>query len=54
MKKIVYGVSSFKKLILANGLYIDKTRFIEKMEEDLVFYPIFLRPRRFGKSLFIS
>ncbi len=53
MKKIPYGISNFKKLILDDSLYIDKTHFIEKLENQ-VDYAIFLRPRRFGKSLFVS
>jgi hypothetical protein len=52
-KKIPYGISNFKNLILKDYLYIDKTHFIEILEEQ-VDYAIFLRPRRFGKSLFIS
>jgi len=35
-------------------LYIDKTHFIEKLENLNEKYLIFLRPRRFGKSLFLS
>jgi hypothetical protein len=35
-------------------LYIDKTPFIEKLENINESYLIFLRPRRFGKSLFLS
>lgn len=54
MKQIAYGVSNFKKLIKSDALYIDKTKFIEKLELNTIEYPIFLRPRRFGKSLFIS
>jgi len=53
MKKISYGESNFKSNILDNSIYIDKTRFIEVLENNHKF-PIFLRPRRFGKSLFIS
>ncbi len=37
-----------------NYLYIDKTRYIEKLEDLNEKYLIFLRPRRFGKSLFLS
>ncbi len=37
-----------------NYLYIDKTPFIEKLENLNEKYLIFLRPRRFGKSLFLS
>jgi hypothetical protein len=52
-KKIPYGESNFKNIILDNSLYIDKTRFIEILENNHK-YTIFLRPRRFGKSIFIS
>ncbi len=52
-KKIPYGESNFKNIILDNSVYIDKTHFIEELENNHKF-PIFLRPRRFGKSLFIS
>ena len=37
-----------------NYLYIDKTLFIEKLENLNEKYLIFLRLRRFGKSLFLS
>ena len=37
-----------------NYLYIDKTRYIERLEALGENYLIFLRPRRFGKSLFLS
>ncbi len=53
MKKIPYGESNLKTIILDNSLYIDKTKFIEVLENNHKF-PIFLRPRRFGKSLFVS
>jgi len=54
MKKIPYGVSNFKTIIEDDALYIDKTKYIELLEESYTKYPIFLRPRRFGKSLFLS
>ncbi len=54
MIKIPYGESDFKKLILENYFYQDRTDFIEKLEKWNSKYLIFLRPRRFGKSLFIS
>ncbi|MDX2250082.1 MAG: AAA family ATPase [Bacteroidia bacterium] len=34
--------------------YQDRTFFIEQLEKWNSKYPVFLRPRRFGKSLFIS
>jgi len=55
MKKIIYGESNFKKVkINKNYLYIDKTDYIEKLEKSNENFLIFLRPRRFGKSLFLS
>ncbi len=51
--KIPYGLSNFKDLILEGYLYIDKTGYIETLEEQGKFN-ILLRPRRFGKSLFLS
>lgn len=53
MKKIPYGISSFKKLITEDYLYIDKTDFIKTIEDDSP-YLVMLRPRRFGKSLLLS
>lgn len=41
-------------MIECNGYYVDKTHFIEKLESIGADYLLFLRPRRFGKSLFIS
>ncbi len=55
MKKIIYGESNFKKIKINNDyLYIDKTNYIEKLENINESFMIFLRPRRFGKSLFLS
>jgi len=55
MKKIIYGESNFKKVkINSDYLYIDKTNYIEKLENINESFLIFLRPRRFGKSLFLS
>jgi hypothetical protein len=55
MKKIIYGESNFKKVKINNDyLYIDKTNYIEKLENINESFLIFLRPRRFGKSLFLS
>jgi hypothetical protein len=55
MKKIIYGNSNFRKIKINNDyLYIDKTDYIEKLEALSEDFIIFLRPRRFGKSLFLS
>jgi hypothetical protein len=54
MINIPYGESDFHKVITGEHFYQDRTMFIEKMEKWSSDFPIFLRPRRFGKSLFVS
>jgi len=55
MKKIIYGESNFRKIKITNEyFYIDKTQHIETLEAINESFLIFLRPRRFGKSLFLS
>ena len=54
MIKILYGESDFSKLIEQKFFYQDRTQFIEILENWQSNYPVFLRPRRFGKSLFIT
>jgi hypothetical protein len=53
MLKIPYGQSDFTKLIRDGYFYQDRTAFIRELETapSFIFY---LRPRRFGKSLFVS
>jgi Protein of unknown function (DUF1703)./Predicted AAA-ATPase. len=53
MKRIPYGISSFEVLRKKNYLYVDKTSYIELLDRYAP-YQFFIRPRRFGKSLFIS
>ncbi|MCL2100378.1 MAG: ATP-binding protein [Fibromonadales bacterium] len=53
-KKLPYGQSNFANLIKSGYAYIDKTRYIELLENENNTYQFFIRPRRFGKSLFIS
>ena len=53
-RKIPYGVSDYQKIKTENYVYVDKTKYIEILENLNTSYPIFLRPRRFGKSLFVS
>jgi len=54
MSKIPYGISNFKLIRDKSEkyLYIDKTHFLQELEKQR--YLIHLRPRRFGKSLFLS
>jgi hypothetical protein len=51
---IGYSQADFKTLITENKLYIDRTAFIEAMENHSNPNLIFVRPRRFGKSLWLS
>ena len=53
MIKITYGQSDFNTLIGKGFFYQDRTMFIETLENWPSVYPVFLRPRRFGKSLFV-
>ena len=52
-KKIPYGMSDFQTISTKNYYYVDKTRFIEKVEQCPP-YLFLIRPRRFGKSLWLS
>ena len=53
LRKLPIGIQSFEKLRRDKYLYIDKTLFIWKLVQSS--NPYFLsRPRRFGKSLFLS
>ena len=53
-KKIPYGQSNFADLIESGYAYVDKTRYIELLENENNRYQFLIRPRRFGKSLFLS
>lgn len=53
IKQVPYGVSDFVTVRERNLYYVDKTMYLSLLEQqpDSLFY---IRPRRFGKSLFIS
>ncbi len=51
--KIPYAIQDFLKIRAQNYFYVDKTKYIETIEND-VDYLMLLRPRRFGKSLLLS
>lgn len=53
LKRIPYGISNFKALMDDNMYYVDKTMYIENLERKDK-YQVFIRPRRFGKSLFLT
>ncbi len=48
------GQQDFKTLREGNALYVDKTAFVEKIAKSNSKYYFLARPRRFGKSLFLS
>ena len=54
MKKISTSISTFKNLIEAGYLYVDKTKYIYDMVKEPFGQFFFSRPRRFGKSLTVS
>ena len=53
VKQIPYGVADFESVINQNLYYVDKTMYLAELEKQPRTL-IFIRPRRFGKSLFIS
>ena len=54
MRPIAIGVSDFRNIIAGNGFYVDKTKFIEKLVNDMTAVHLITRPRRFGKTLNLS
>ena len=53
MKKIPYGVIDYKSLVEEDYIYVDKTMYLSKLEDERKTL-IYLKPGRFGKSLFTS
>lgn len=51
-KRILYSVANYAEIVRDQGYFVDKTQYIAKLET--IRNPVFLRPRRFGKSLFCS
>lgn len=52
-KRIPYGIADYGRLRRENGYYVDKTHYIPLIEA-APFYLFCIRPRRFGKSLWLS
>jgi hypothetical protein len=52
--KFPYGVSDFSIIANDGYAYVDRTRFLEHLDDLNTRYHSFLRPRRFGKSLALS
>ena len=51
-KRIIYGESNYAAIVRKQGYFVDKTEYIAKLET--IENPVFLRPRRIGKSMFCS
>lgn len=52
-KRIPYGMQNFEDVITEDCYYVDKTPFIEDIEDSNKYF-FYIRPRRFGKSLTLS
>ncbi len=54
MRKLPNGISNYEDIVAEKRIYVDKTMYIEKMEDLADKTIMFLRPRKFGKTLFTS
>ncbi len=54
MKKLPNGISNYEELVEDGYYYVDKTMYIKQLEDLTDKRIIFLRPRKFGKTLFTS
>ena len=54
IRKYPVGIQTFAKIREGNYVYVDKTKYIVQMLENGSQYVFLSRPRRFGKSLFVS
>jgi hypothetical protein len=52
--RLSLGTADFNKSISENMIYVDKTPFIKQLIDHKKTYYFLSRPRRFGKTLFIS
>lgn len=53
LKRIPYGESDYEAIRTENSYYVDKTGYLSEIEKAGK-YLFFIRPRRFGKTLFLS
>ena len=54
MRKLPKGISNYEDIVNEDRVYVDKTMYIEKLENLEDKSIMFLRPRKFGKTLFTS
>jgi len=52
-RRIPYAITNYRNIRRDNMYYVDKTRYIERIE-DANSYFFFIRPRRFGKTLLLE
>ena len=52
--KLPIGYENFEELRTNNFYYVDKTKFIEQLIDNISKVNLFTRPRRFGKTLNMS
>ena len=53
VKRLPYGINDFEAVMEQNQYYVDKTMYLPLLENQPSNI-IFIRPRRFGKSIFLS
>ncbi len=53
IKRIPYAVADYRRIRQDNAYYVDKTHYIPLIEA-APYYLFCIRPRRFGKSLWLS
>lgn len=53
VKRIPYGISDFNRIRRDNFYFVDKSMYLPQIEE-MPSYLFLIRPRRFGKSVFLS
>ncbi|MDE6443671.1 MAG: ATP-binding protein [Muribaculaceae bacterium] len=54
MEGYAIGEQDFRNLRMDGAIYVDKTKYLEKIVKSKGKYYFLARPRRFGKSLFLS
>lgn len=51
-RRVLYSEANYAAIVRDHGYFVDKTAYVAQLEG--VRNPVFLRPRRFGKSLLCS
>ena len=54
MKLLPEGIGKFTEIIDNDLYFVDKTRFIKTLDESRKHFLFFVRPRLFGKSVFLN